>query len=83
MEGLKNVVNVAREDVLDGGYRAFCRTSFNARRKLSVRFSGEDGVDSGGPTREFLRLAMYALKESSLFVGPAKAKTVSLDYKGT
>jgi hypothetical protein len=49
---------------------------------LSVRFAGEDGVDSGGLTREFLRLAMQAIKSSALFHGEDNGKFVRLDYSG-
>lgn len=81
-DGLKNIVNVAREDVLDGGFRGFKRKSFNACHLLSVRFSGEDGIDTGGLTREFLRLSLSAIQKLSIFCGPVNSRNLSLDYKG-
>ena len=47
-EARRNVVNVERDDVLDGRIRAFMRVSFNPAAELSVRFAGEDGIDDGG-----------------------------------
>ena len=80
--GRKNIVNVVRENVLDGAYRALQRLQFDPFRLLSVRFAGEDGVDSGGLTREFLRLAMQAIHSSALFHGEENGKFVRLDYSG-
>ena len=54
MDGRRNVVNVTRDDVLDGARRGFRRTKFNNNCVLSVKFSGEAGIDDGGPTREFM-----------------------------
>jgi hypothetical protein len=81
-DGLKNLVNVDRDEVLVGGYQSFGRQTFNPKRLLSVRFSGENGIDTGGLTREFLRLAMVSIKESTWFVGPTNSKMIQLDYKG-
>ena len=80
--GRKNIVNVLREDVLDGAYRALQRPQFDPFRLLSVKFAGEDGVDSGGLTREFFRLAMQAIQSSALFHGEENGKFVHLDYSG-
>ena len=78
----KNVVNVVREDVLDGAFRALARKQFDPSRLLTVRFAGEDGIDSGGLTREFFRLAMQAIKSSSIWHGNDDRKFVRLDYGG-
>lgn len=82
--GCKNIVNVDREDVLDGGFRAFNRKTFKPERLLSVRFSGEDGVDNGGLMREFLQLSIKALSKLSIFTGGGADRgcNLSLDYKG-
>ena len=77
------VVNVARADVLDGALRAFSRSTFDCRRPLNVRFSGEAGIDEGGPAREFMRLALHGISESSIFTGPENARNLTLDSKGT
>ena len=75
-----NVVNVCRDDVLDGGLRAFARKNFNPANKLSVRFAGEPGIDNGGPTRDFLRLAMTAIEER--YFTPDTPKHIKLKSTG-
>jgi len=82
-DGTKNIVNVERMNVLDGGFRAFSRPKFDPTRQLSVKFSGEDGVDTGGLTREFLRLALVGIQNLPIFCGPADGRNMALDYKGT
>lgn len=77
----KNIVNVDRHNVLEGCFRAFNRR-FDDNRMLNVRFSGEDGVDSGGLTREFFRLALQELKSSGVFQGGDVKKFIKLDYNG-
>ena len=81
-DGLKNLVNVDRSNILDGGFRAFRRKSFNPLHKLNVRFSGEDGIDSGGLTTEFLRLCINAIRDHAIFTGPENCRTLCLTYKG-
>ncbi len=54
----KNMLNVYRENVVEGAETCFKRKSFDPALKLSVQFGDEDGIDHGGPTREFMRLAM-------------------------
>ena len=54
MDGRRNVVNVTRDDVLDGARRGFRRTKFNDNCVLSVKFSGEARIDDGEPSREIL-----------------------------
>ncbi len=80
--GLRNAVNVDRSDILDGAFRAFNRKSFNMSHKLKVDFAGEDSQDNGGPTREFLRLSIGAIRDLSIFAGPDTRKILNLDYKG-
>lgn len=81
------MINVCRENIMDGAMRAFARRSFNPEAKLSVVFmddfmQAEGSVDEGGPTREFFRLLMMALKDSTLFTGPQNSKNLSLDSHG-
>jgi len=83
VSGLKNVINVNRDDVLDGAFRGFRRPTFDSKKLLNVRFCGEDGIDNGGVTREFLRIAVSAVKTSSIFTGPDDARNIVLDYNGT
>lgn len=82
-----NMINVCRENIMDGAMRAFARRSFNPEAKLSVVFmddfmQAEGSVDEGGPTREFFRLLMMALKDGTLFTGPQNSKNLSLDSHG-
>ena len=78
----RNLVNVDRDDVLEGAAIAWASPRFNPLQKLSVRFIGENGIDDGGPSREFLRLAMTAIKDSPLMGGPDEAKLINLDVNG-
>ncbi|KAL3853765.1 hypothetical protein ACJMK2_017279 [Sinanodonta woodiana] len=77
----KNIVNVHRENVLDGGFRAFGRKSFDSWCELHVRFSGEADIDTGGPQREFMRLALKAIKKLPIFGGPDNEKILVYDQK--
>ena len=78
----KNIVNVDRGDILDGAFRAFKRKTFYGQRLLNVRFTGEDGIDNGGLTREFLRLSVSAIEQLNCFEGEEHRKFIALDYNG-
>jgi hypothetical protein len=55
---------------MEGGLRAFLRDTFDPWAQLSVKFVGEDGIDDGGLSVEFLRLFLEELmKSSQLFTG--------------
>ena len=82
MDGRRNVVNVTREEVLDGARRGFRRATFNNKHTLSVKFSGEAGIDDGGPTREFMRLVLKALLDSHLFEGRENCKMLAVNISG-
>ena len=82
VDGRRNVVNVNREEVLDGARRGFRRATFKDTHTLSVKFSGEAGVDDGGPTREFMRLTLKALHDSHLFEGPNNCKVLAVNIAG-
>lgn len=67
--------------------RAFGRTRFDPKKKISVVFVDDDGhgegaVDDGGPQREFLRLLLIDLRRSAIFQGPENQKNLSLDVNG-
>ncbi|OWF53493.1 G2/M phase-specific E3 ubiquitin-protein ligase-like [Mizuhopecten yessoensis] len=66
---------ISRRNVLKSCFRALRRPSFDLNCKLYVKFSGEMGMDHGGPRRELFRLAVNELMASSLFEGPANGKT--------
>ncbi|XP_050396773.1 uncharacterized protein LOC126815252 [Patella vulgata] len=44
------IINVSRGDVLSGTKRAFSRKTFRPELGLRVKFSGENGIDDGGPS---------------------------------
>lgn len=53
------MINVCRQNVMDGAVRAFARRGFTPGAKLSIVFmddfnQAEGAVDEGGPKREFL-----------------------------
>jgi hypothetical protein len=62
----RNMVNVLREDVLEGLFRAIKRKTFKMSAPPSVKFVGEDGIDTGGLTREVFSLALQALTDYKL-----------------
>lgn len=80
-DGKANIVNVDRDNVLDCAFRLVQRR-FKPQRPLSVRFTDEDGVDSGGLTREFMRLTMQAMEQSVIFHGAVNARFIRLEYSG-
>ncbi|MEQ2246136.1 hypothetical protein ILYODFUR_035128 [Ilyodon furcidens] len=78
-----NYVNVMRDSVLESAFRAFKRQRFSPWHRLNVTFVDtagvtEGAVDDGGPTREFLRLLITEIKDSSFFNGPDYNKNLSL-----
>lgn len=77
--GCANLINVDRYDILDGARRGFMRKKFNNMCKLSVKFSGEFGIDDGGPSREFMRLALKAIRDSPIFEGNENTKMICPD----
>ncbi len=83
----KNLINVRRKHVFIDGIKKIGRPNFNASLPLSVKFAGELGssegaVDLGGPTREFLRLAIQGMFSSNAFAGPANRKMLVLNQEG-
>lgn len=73
------MVNVDRNDILDGARRGFSRKKFRPVCKLHVKFSGEYGIDEGGPSREFMRLTLKAIRDSPILEGEENAKIVCPD----
>ncbi|XP_061597519.1 G2/M phase-specific E3 ubiquitin-protein ligase-like [Cololabis saira] len=71
--------NICRSDIWDGAVRGFKRGTFSEEKDLLVRFSDdggrfEEGVDTGGPKREFLSLLMKKLNQRPIFDGPAESR---------
>ncbi|XP_051796699.1 G2/M phase-specific E3 ubiquitin-protein ligase-like isoform X1 [Acanthochromis polyacanthus] len=67
--------NISRANVWDGAVRGFKRTTYSETCDLLVRFTDdagvfEEGIDTGGPRREFLTLLMKHLKDRPIFDGP-------------
>ena len=78
----RNVINVNREEVLDGARRGFRRATFNNKCTLSVKFSGKARIDDGGPTREFMRLVLKVLRDSHIFEGSENCKMLAVNIDG-
>ncbi|XP_067108274.1 uncharacterized protein [Osmerus mordax] len=67
--------NISRANVWDGAVRGFKRTTYSETCDMLVRFTDdagifEEGIDTGGPRREFLSLLMKHLKNRPIFDGP-------------
>ncbi|XP_062621828.1 uncharacterized protein LOC134283390 isoform X2 [Saccostrea cucullata] len=75
----KQEIIVKRSDVLGSVFRALKRPSFDLMCKLYVKFSGELGMDHGGPRRELFRLAIKELGSSSMFEGSCGNRVLSHD----
>ncbi|KAI7790239.1 hypothetical protein IRJ41_020994 [Triplophysa rosa] len=79
--------NINRASVLDGAIRGFTRLSYNPNNRMVIRFSDDKGkfeeaVDPGGPRREFFRLLLVALMQSSMFEGKQGSLNLALDSHG-
>ena len=83
----KNLINVRRKCVFEDGMRKISRPKFQNTHPISVKFaddagSSEGAVDLGGPTREFLRLALHGAFNSNAFCGQDRRKVVVLNQEG-
>ena len=84
----KNIINIRRKHCLKDALTKLAKPSFIPRRKLSVKFADDMGksegaVDLGGPTHEFLRLAIGEMFETSgMFGGEDKNKVVLPNSQG-
>ena len=50
--------------------RAIERKTSSFLQSVTVTFVGEEALDAGEPKREFFRLLMSSIRESSVFSGP-------------
>lgn len=71
----------------DGALRGFKRASFDPSHEILVKFTddegrAEDGIDTGGPKREFLTLLMDCLRSRRIFDGPEDRKFLTFDSAG-
>ena len=83
----RNLINVRRNHVFEDGIAKMDRAKFDPSRPLSVKFadelgSSEGAVDLGGPTREFLRLAVREAFSSNAFWGTSTSKVIVLNQEG-
>lgn len=80
--------NINRSAVWEGAIRGFKRLSYEPNLMMSVKFSddmgkNEEGVDLGGPRREFLRLLMESFAKSPMFEGKENSKNFALNSIAT
>ncbi|XP_040905180.1 G2/M phase-specific E3 ubiquitin-protein ligase-like [Toxotes jaculatrix] len=73
--------NICRSEFWDGAMRGFKRGTFSEAKDLLVKFSDdagrfEEGLDTGGPKREFLSLLMKSLRKRPIFDGPAESRYI-------
>ncbi|XP_076616603.1 G2/M phase-specific E3 ubiquitin-protein ligase-like [Chaetodon auriga] len=71
--------NVSRSDIWDGAVQGFRRSSYSENSDMFVKFtddagSMEEGLDTGGPTREFLTLLINRLRHRPIFDGPLQSR---------
>ncbi|KAI9518131.1 hypothetical protein NQZ68_039954 [Dissostichus eleginoides] len=71
--------NICRLNIWDGAVRGFKRATFSEKKDLLVKFSDdegrfEEGLDTGGPKREFLSLLMKELNKRPIFDGPVESR---------
>ncbi|XP_023809905.1 G2/M phase-specific E3 ubiquitin-protein ligase-like [Oryzias latipes] len=72
-------LNICRSDIWNGAVRGFKRATFSEKKDILVKFSDnegtlEEGIDTGGPKREFLSLLMKELKKRPIFDGPMESR---------
>lgn len=71
--------NITCSNIWDGAFRRFRCSSFSEKLGLPVKFSDdagsfEEGIDTGGPKREFLTLLMSQLQSRPIFEGPPESQ---------
>ncbi|XP_076853469.1 G2/M phase-specific E3 ubiquitin-protein ligase-like [Brachyhypopomus gauderio] len=69
--------NICRSDVWDGAVRGFQRNTYSDNNDMFIRFNDdagcfEEGLDTGGPRREFLTLLTSHLRNRPIFDGPSE-----------
>ena len=62
-------VLISRRSIYKSTLTAIQRKSFSFFKPLTVTFTGEEAVDTGGPKREFFRLLMNSIKNSAILQG--------------
>lgn len=79
--------NITRSNVWDGAVRGLNRSSYSPNNDMFVKFTDnagqfEDGIDTGGPRREFLTILMGHLRERSIFDGPPLSRYLLYNSAG-
>lgn len=78
---------INRADVWDGAMRGFRRSNCEPQNSIMVKFTDdigvtEEGIDTGGPKREFLGLLMDHLHKRPIFEGPETQRFLKYDATG-
>ncbi|XP_054886903.1 uncharacterized protein LOC129360602, partial [Poeciliopsis prolifica] len=73
--------NICRTDVWDGAVRGFQRSTYSDKNDMFIKFNDdagwlEEGLDTGGPRREFLTLLMAILRNRPIFDGPPESRYI-------
>nr|XP_055034496.1 G2/M phase-specific E3 ubiquitin-protein ligase-like [Misgurnus anguillicaudatus] len=71
--------NISRSDIWDGAVRGFRRNTYSDNNDMFIKFnddagSFEEGLDTGGLTREFLTLLMGHVRNRPIFDGPPESR---------
>lgn len=71
--------NISSLAVWDGAVRGFRRSTYSDNYDMFIKFnddagSFEEGLDTGGPRREFLTLLMGSLRNRPIFDGPPESR---------
>ncbi|XP_076002263.1 G2/M phase-specific E3 ubiquitin-protein ligase-like isoform X3 [Genypterus blacodes] len=79
--------NICRSDIWNGAVRGFKRATFSENKDILVKFSDnegrlEEGLDTGGPKREFLSLLMKELNKRPIFDGPVESRYLVYNSTG-
>lgn len=79
--------NICRSDVWDGAVRGFQRSTYSDNNDMFIKFNDdagcfEEGLDTGGPRREFLTLLMNHLRNRPIFDGPPENRYLVCNSRG-
>lgn len=79
--------NISRSDVWDGAVRGFRRNTYSDNNDMFIKFnddagSFEEGLDTGGLTREFLTLLMGHVRNRPIFDGPPESRYLVYNSRG-
>lgn len=73
------IIEVRRTNVLEDVKDIIVNDTFDFRRGIKIQFTNEAGVDSGGLSRECLRICMKHIKNLQIFEGPVFEKVLAPD----